>query len=190
MMIRRILSISFLIAWQFAFGQGADPKVDSLLNVLNNAKDIEKVDILIELSDIKIYEDEGLAYAMQACDLANRLKDSKAQADALNALGKVYYAQYQEEKALDCFIKSLSLSEKVQDLNLMGKNLSSIGQAYYAIDSLDKFKLYTNKALELARETKDRLLEICSEYIPLTLIGTRQVTFIKYLGEDLGYDWK
>lgn len=170
-MIRRILSISFLIFWQFAFGQGADPKVDSLLNVLNNAKDIEKVDILIELSDIKIYEDEGLAYAMQACDLANKLKDSKAQADALNALGKVYYAQYQEEKALDCFIKSLSLSEKVQDLNLMGKNLRSIGQAYYAIDSLDKFKLYTNKALELARETKDRLLEADA----LVDMGTLQI---------------
>lgn len=38
--------------------------------------------------------------------------------------------------------------------------------------------------------TKDRLLEICSEYIPLTLIGERQINFIKYLGEDLGYDWK
>ena len=43
---------------------------------------------------------------------------------------------------------------------------------------------------ELNITTKDRLLEICSEYIPLTLIGPRQVTFIKYLGEDLGYDWK
>lgn len=38
--------------------------------------------------------------------------------------------------------------------------------------------------------TKDRLLEICSEYIPLTLLGLRQINFIKYLGEDLGYDWE
>ncbi len=38
--------------------------------------------------------------------------------------------------------------------------------------------------------TKDRLLEICSEYIPLTLLGQRQINFIRYLGEDLGYDWK
>lgn len=38
--------------------------------------------------------------------------------------------------------------------------------------------------------TKDKLLDICSEYIPLTLIGIRQMNFIIYLGEDLGYDWK
>lgn len=38
--------------------------------------------------------------------------------------------------------------------------------------------------------TKDRLFDICSEYIPLTLIGERQINFIKYLGEDLGYDWE
>ncbi len=38
--------------------------------------------------------------------------------------------------------------------------------------------------------TKNRLLDVCSEYIPLTLIGIRQMNLIKYLGEDLGYDWE
>ncbi|MGI5822456.1 MAG: ABC transporter substrate-binding protein [Dethiobacteria bacterium] len=38
--------------------------------------------------------------------------------------------------------------------------------------------------------TKEELLAVCSKYIPLTLVGERQVVFIKYLGEDLGYDWQ
>lgn len=38
--------------------------------------------------------------------------------------------------------------------------------------------------------TKKRLLEIFAKYIPLTLIGERQINFIKYLGKDLGYDWE
>lgn len=38
--------------------------------------------------------------------------------------------------------------------------------------------------------TKTGLLNIFSEYLPLTLIGERQMNFIKYLGEDLGYDWE
>lgn len=38
--------------------------------------------------------------------------------------------------------------------------------------------------------TKTGLLNIFSEYLPLTLIGERQINFIKYLGEDLGYDWE
>lgn len=42
---------------------------------------------------------------------------------------------------------------------------------------------------DLNIEDKDRLMEIISVYVPLTLIGERQVNFIKYLGEDLGYDW-
>ena len=37
---------------------------------------------------------------------------------------------------------------------------------------------------------KEGLLEIFGEYMPLTLIGERQMNFIKYLGEDLGYDWE
>ncbi len=38
--------------------------------------------------------------------------------------------------------------------------------------------------------TKTELLDIVSDYISLTLLGERQIKFIKYLGEDLGYDWK
>ena len=38
--------------------------------------------------------------------------------------------------------------------------------------------------------TKTELLNIFSEYLPLTLIGERQINFIRYLGEDLGYDWE
>ena len=43
---------------------------------------------------------------------------------------------------------------------------------------------------DLNIKTRDQLLNICSKYIPLTLIGERQREFIIYLGEDLGYDWK
>lgn len=38
--------------------------------------------------------------------------------------------------------------------------------------------------------TKTQLLDLVSDYIPLTLLGERQINFIKYLGEDLGYDWE
>lgn len=38
--------------------------------------------------------------------------------------------------------------------------------------------------------SKTELLDIVSDYIPLTLLGERQINFIKYLGEDLGYDWE
>lgn len=37
---------------------------------------------------------------------------------------------------------------------------------------------------------RDELINIFCEFIPKSLIGERQIQFIKYLGEDLGYDWK
>jgi len=38
--------------------------------------------------------------------------------------------------------------------------------------------------------TKEQLLGIISKYVPLKLLGERQIRFIQYLGKDLGYDWE
>lgn len=43
---------------------------------------------------------------------------------------------------------------------------------------------------DLKIETKEELFKIISPYIPMSILGERQMNFIKYLGEDLGYDWK
>lgn len=43
---------------------------------------------------------------------------------------------------------------------------------------------------ELEITSKTELLNIFKDYVPLGLIGERQMHFIKYLGEDLGYDWE
>jgi len=43
---------------------------------------------------------------------------------------------------------------------------------------------------DLNIETKEALLKIITAYIPMSILGERQMNFIKYLGEDLGYDWK
>lgn len=38
--------------------------------------------------------------------------------------------------------------------------------------------------------TKESLLNTISVYLPLKLLGERQMNFIMYIGRDLGYDWK
>jgi hypothetical protein len=43
---------------------------------------------------------------------------------------------------------------------------------------------------DLNIQTKEELFNVCSKYVPLNLIGERQMKFIQYLGKDLGYDWK
>lgn len=55
-----------------------------------------------------------------------------------------------------------------------------------AKDFIDGFIL----CKDLNIETKEELIKTISEYIPLKLLGERQLNFIKYLGDDLGYDWE
>ena len=55
-----------------------------------------------------------------------------------------------------------------------------------AKDFIDAFIL----CRDLNIRTKEELLKVVEKYLPLTLIGERQIRFIKYLGEDLGYDWE
>lgn len=55
-----------------------------------------------------------------------------------------------------------------------------------AKDFIDAFIL----CKDLNIRTKEELLSVVEKYLPLSLIGERQIRFIKYLGEDLGYDWE
>lgn len=55
-----------------------------------------------------------------------------------------------------------------------------------AKDFIDSFIL----CKDLNITTKSDLLAIVADYIPLKLLGERQINFIKYLGKDLGYDWE
>lgn len=42
---------------------------------------------------------------------------------------------------------------------------------------------------ELRISTKEQLMETILRFIPVNALGERQISFIKCLGEDLGYDW-
>jgi len=43
---------------------------------------------------------------------------------------------------------------------------------------------------ELNITDKAEIINIFSTYIPIEYLGERQIKFIKYLGDDLGYDWE
>lgn len=55
-----------------------------------------------------------------------------------------------------------------------------------AKDFIDAYLLC--KDLGITR--KDELINIFSMFIPIRFLKERQIQFIKYLGVDLGYDWK
>lgn len=172
-MLRSILIILFVSCSLFSTGQEISNKMDSLISVLETAKDIDKFSILITLSNETIYEEEGINYAKKAYDLAKKLKDTKAEIEALNAIGKFYVIHFEEVKSLEYFFEALSLSQQLKDNDLIGKVQRNIGQAYYWLDSLDKANHYTKLALESSRKTNNRLYE-ADALIDLGMLAQRE----------------
>lgn len=172
-MLRRLVLSLLLLAPLFSTSQETTSETDSLLTVLETAKDIDKFSILIKLSDLAIYEEDGINYATNALDLAKSLHNQEAEAEALNAIGKFYIVHFEEIKSLDYFFEALSLSKEISNPELIGTIQRNIGQAYYYLDSIDKATQYTKETLELSRETKNRLLE-ADALIDLGMLAQRE----------------
>ena len=162
-MFRRFLpfvTILFLFPI-LSIGQPDVLPADSLLAELATATGNQKINILLKLSDEKIYETLGLEYATQALELAEDMKDPKAIAKSLNAIGKYYVIDYQEKEALKYFFRALDIVEQHDDFDrkVKGKTLRNIGKTYFYIDSIKKATDYTQKVLLLAQDSEDRMLE-------------------------------
>lgn len=173
-MLRRLFFLfSTLILVNSSFGQSTHCQSDSLISVLETAKETEKFAILLELADLCTYEEEGLAYASKAYELAKLQKDLRSEAEALNAIGKYYIIHYEEEKSLGFFFDALAISRQQKDDALTGRIQRNIGQAYYWLDSISLSTSYTEEVLELARRTKNRLLE-ADALIDLGVLAQRE----------------
>ena len=88
-----------------------------------------------------------------------------------------------EEKEIYKKFSNLTLIKPKADQLLAMKILAARSEP--AKDFVDAYIL----CKDLNIKTRKEVLDVFSKYMPLTLIGERQMNFIKYLGEDLGYDW-
>ena len=89
-----------------------------------------------------------------------------------------------EDKETYKVYTNLKILKPIAEQLLAMKILAARGEP--AKDFIDAFIL----CKDLNIKTREELLNVVEKYLPLTLIGERQIRFIKYLGEDLGYDWK
>lgn len=139
-----ILLLSFL-SW------AQDSKVDSLKNLLNDAEGKEKLQILFQLSELKINEPQGIEYAKDAVDVAKKI-DDKSLADSYNNLGFIYSYQDQGIEALVQLRKSLEISKKANYTSGEFRGLYRIAGTYLYLDSLEKSELISNQLLKMAQE--------------------------------------
>lgn len=146
----RLITICIFIAFSIN-GYSQTNEKDSLENLLSTSKNDEKLKLLFKLSDISSDSNDGLKYANEAISVAKKINDN-ALVDAYDNLGRIYYYQNQEIKAIECFEKALALSNKSKYHNGSLNALYRIAQMYYYADSLKLSEKYANQLLKEATD--------------------------------------
>lgn len=114
------------------FTQQPSISIDSLRLQLNNAKGIEKVNILIDISKYywDVNPDSSVIYAEKSLKEAKADGSDDAIGDAYNALGNAYSSKYQNETALNYYLKSLEFRELNGNPLKIGNSYHNLGLVY------------------------------------------------------------
>ncbi|MEJ5315773.1 MAG: tetratricopeptide repeat-containing sensor histidine kinase [Tenuifilum sp.] len=114
------------------FTQQPSISIDSLRLQLNNAKGIEKVNILIDISKYywDVNPDSSVIYAEKSLKEAKADGSDDAIGDAYNALGNAYSSKHQNETALSFYLKSLEFREQNGNPLKIGNSYHNLGLVY------------------------------------------------------------
>jgi len=114
------------------FTQQPSSSIDSLRLKLNNAKGIEKVNILIDISKYywDVNPDSSVIFAEKSLKEAKADGSDDAIGDAYNALGNAYSSKYQNETALNYYLKSLEFRKLNGNPLKIGNSYHNLGLVY------------------------------------------------------------
>jgi tetratricopeptide (TPR) repeat protein len=149
----------FLLLSLFSLGQVyAQPKADSLMAVLDTARNERKVKTLNELFRAHIQSDpvKAIGYAREALNLGTQIKDSRGTAAAYNNIGVAYRNQGALDKSLEYYIHSLRLYDSLN-------NKEGIATAKNNISNIYSIKSDFGQALKYLEESHQLLIELGDE---------------------------
>jgi len=138
----------------FAFNN----EIDSLTNLLQNAKDKEKLIIYKEISNkYKGHDNEKLIYnAILWNQFAENQDNINEQKLANYEIGLAYYRLWKYDEALQFFNKALQFSNELADSSITARIENSIGYAYYQKAEYDNAYKYFHNSLVIRESIKDK----------------------------------
>ena len=165
-------------------------KLADLQTKLKQTKtDTARLHILQQLNDAYTSVDaaQKFYYASQCRQLATRLHNDKAVADALISMGISYGIRSKLDSALYYFSLAYNQSQKINYAIGMGKSLSDIGFAYDRLDDKKEAIKYYMQSLQILRTVNNkRLINQCitnigSLYFDLKQFKTAETYFAQCL---------
>lgn len=147
------LSILLLYTCLICTGQGIAQSrtTDSLLALLQNAKDTTRVNLLNQLSAAYWYIDpqKTIQYASQAIELGEKLDFKKGITTGYNNTGVGYYQQNKYEEALVWYNNALAMHRQTGNFKGEGYVLSNMGLIYWKQGALPTAVEYYLKSLKI-----------------------------------------
>lgn len=149
-----------LFIFLMSFGLKAEPKKDSLLQIVKGKKaDSIKLSALETLfqKEKNIDGTEALKYAQQYLTLAKKMQQKKGITKGNNFIGMSYYLMGECDKATNYYIISLKLAEEQKDSLYAGRVLNNLAGCYILEKDIKKSIYYYEKALAIFEKKKDSL---------------------------------
>ncbi|MGZ3919679.1 MAG: tetratricopeptide repeat protein [Bacteroidia bacterium] len=175
-----IKSLICLFALQAMYLRAQQPKFDSLLYVINTAKeDTNKAKAFISLSDI-CDEKDILKYAEPGLELSQKLGYKKGIAKTLNNIGYNYFIKGNSAKAEEYWFKALKMAEEIKDNNDISTMLNNIAFIYDLEGKIEKSLDYYLKSLAIREKMGDKLL-LANSYNNLALLYGKLENYTKAL---------
>jgi len=155
--LKILFVISILILFTLlGFTQQPQSVLDSLKHQLKSAKGKERVNILTDISKYywDVNPDSSVIFAEKSLKEAKADGSDDAIGDAYNALGNAYSSKYQNETALNYYLKSLEFREKNGDPLKIGNSYHNLGLVYRQLKQFNLAVSSHSKAAEYYEKAK------------------------------------
>ena len=133
--------------------------LQELENRLESAADIERIELLIELSmrNFKISPAKALSFAGEALVLAIHARSRSLEAKSLSALGKANLGQLSHIEALKHLHRALSIYEELDSKTGIAEVLGDIGLVYHSSGDQEDALEYLERSRALFKEFGNRI---------------------------------
>jgi len=164
--LKIIFVITTLVFTILGFAQQPEKELDSLKNQLKSVKGKERIDVLIDISKYywDVNPDSSIIFAEKSLKEAKADGSNDAIGDAYNALGNAYSSKYQNETALNYYLKSLEFRMSNGTLLKIGNSYHNLGLVYVELKQFSHAISSHNKAAEYYEKAKQYDLQSYSLY--------------------------
>lgn len=186
--LRIFLSLLLISVFSQTLGQTSNPKVDSLLTLIQKVPPADKPALFNQLSELLRRDPRGMEYAQEALAHARVTENKEQEALALKNIGIAQGYENEYDLALKSMLQSLAIADENRAWIIAGDDATNIGTIYHVVlskyDSALEFYLKALAYYEKASHKKG----VASALSGLGIAYTREKKFdraLEYLNRSL-----